>query len=41
MLWDGPGYVYRIDDRMDEDLFIQILDELEKKKSLVHYSKSP
>ena len=25
ILWDGPGYVSRIDGRMDGDLFIQIL----------------
>ena len=25
MLWDGPGYASRIDDRIDGDLFIQIL----------------
>ena len=40
MFWDGPGYAYRIDGRMDGDLFIQILDD-ELQESLAHYSKSP
>ena len=39
MLWDGPGQACRIDGRMDGELFIQILDELQK--ILAHYSKSP
>ena len=35
MLWDGGGYVCKIDGWMDGDLFIQILDD-ELQESLPH-----
>ena len=40
IIWDGPGYTYRIDGRMDGNLFIQILND-ELQESLAHYSNSP
>src|SRR3979490_2192474 len=38
MLWDRPGYACKINDRMDGNLFIQILDD-ELQERLAHYRK--
>jgi hypothetical protein len=39
MLWEGPGYGCKIDGRMDEDLYIKILDD-ELQESLNYYGKT-
>ena len=44
MIWscmslEGPGYVTKIDGRMDADLFISILDD-ELQESIKYYKKS-
>src|SRR3984957_824308 len=40
MMWDGTSVACKIDGRMDEDLYCQILED-ELQDSLVHYGKTP
>jgi hypothetical protein len=40
MLWEGPGFVCKIDGRMDRELYTQILDE-DLQPSLEYYGKDP
>lgn len=40
MTWEGPGLACKIDDRMDADLYTQILED-ELQGTLQYYGKSP
>jgi len=40
MLWEGPGYMCRIEGRMDSDLYREILDD-DLQQSLEYYGKTP
>ena len=40
MFWEGPGYVTKIDGRMDADIFVSIPDD-ELQKSIKYYKKKP
>jgi hypothetical protein len=40
MLWEGPGFAYKIDGRMDGELYTQILDE-NLQSILEYYRKDP
>ena len=40
MLWEGVGYAYKIDGRMDWELYTKILED-ELQESLAFYCKDP
>jgi hypothetical protein len=40
MLWEGSGFAYKIDGKMDGELYTQILDE-DLQSSLEYYGKDP